>query len=190
MWSSFWKLLMANDIQDFDADQIRHADVAYESRDLSHEAIFSFFLGLGIVIFVVLFVMWGVFKHLGSSEFVDHQSTNPIMTSSEQLKEIGGDPANSFPMPQLQPDPVADLNKFRIGEEQWMNTYGWVDQPHGRIHIPIETAIDMLAASWPQGQEQSPGGSQVPPGESAKSATAGKPNQAASTDDRGGNYGW
>lgn len=180
---------MANDSQTFDAERI-HGDVAYESRDLSHEAIFSFFLALGVVIFIVLFAMWGIFKQLGSSEFVDHQTTNPIMTSSEQLKEIGGDPANSFPMPQLQPDPVADLNKFRIREEQWMNTYGWMDKAHGTIHIPIETAIDMIAASWPKDEEQSSGAAQVPPGESRNPMAAGKQTEKAMTDQRGGNYGW
>lgn len=181
---------MGNDSQTFDAERIRHSDVAYESRDLSPQAIFSFFLLLGIVIFIVLFVLWGVFKQLGSSEFVGHQTTNPIMTSREQLKEIGGDPANSFPMPQLQPDPVADLNKFRIGEEQWMNTYGWVDQAHGTIHIPIETAIDMMASSWPKDEEEGAGAAQVPPGESTKPVPGGKQPEKAMTDERGGNYGW
>ena len=181
---------MGNDSQTFDAERIRHSDVAYESRDLSPQAIFSFFLLLGIVIFIVLFVLWGVFKQLGSSEFVGHQTTNPIMTSSEQLKEIGGDPANSFPMPQLQPDPVADLNKFRIGEELWLNTYGWIDRSHGTIHIPIEKAIDMMAASWPKDEEQSSGAAQVPPGESAKPISPEKQGENVMTDERGGNYGW
>lgn len=175
--------------QAFDARRIRHSDVAYESRDLSHEAIFSFFLALGIVIFIVFFVLWGVFKQLGSAEYVGHQSTNPIMTSNEELKEIGGDPANSFPMPQLQPDPVADLNKFRIREEQWMNTYGWVDQAHGRIHIPIETAIDMMASSWPQDEQENSASTSGPPEQSAN-PSPGEQAAEAVTDGRGGNYGW
>jgi len=179
---------MENDGQVFDAKRIRHSNVAYESSDLSHEAIFSFFLVLGIVIFIVLFVLWGVFKQLGSYQYAGHQTTNPIMTSTEELKEIGGDPANSFPMPQLQPDPVADLNKFRIREEQWLNTYGWVDQARGKIHIPIETAIDIMAASWPQDEEQSSGATQGPPEQSATSSR--KQQVGAMTDDRGGNYGW
>jgi hypothetical protein len=181
---------MANDNQVFDSRQIRHGDVAYEPRDLSHEAVFYFFLALGVVIFLVALALWGVFRQLGGSEYADHQTTNPIMTSNEELKEIGGDPANSFPMPHLQPDPVADLNKFRIGEEQWLNTYGWVDQAQGKIHVPIETAIDIMAASWPKEEEQSPGTTQGPAGQTAKSAAREKQAQQAMTDDRGGNYGW
>ncbi|HUO14574.1 MAG TPA: hypothetical protein VMX38_06280 [Verrucomicrobiae bacterium] len=180
---------MPNDSHFPDARQIRHADVAYEIRDLNHEPVFYFFLTLGIVISLVAFAMWGVFKHLGSSQYAGHRTTNPIMTSNEELKEIGGDPANSFPVPHLQPDPVADLNKFRIGEEEWLNSYGWVDPKQGKVHIPIERAIDIMSASWPQQEEQAdetmPGF--FPPTVSAPGVKA--PEQAF-TDPREGNYGW
>jgi hypothetical protein len=181
---------MANDNQVFDPQRIRHGDVAYELRDLNHEAVFYFFLVLGVVIVFVALAMWGVFRQLGGFQYAGHQTTNPIMTSNEELNEIGGDPANSFPMPHLQPDPVADLNKFRLSEEQWLNTYGWVDQARGRIHVPIETAIDIMAASWPQDEQQSSGTTQGPAAQSAKSAPGERQAEEAMTDDRGGNYGW
>jgi hypothetical protein len=181
---------MENDSQVFDAQAIRHGDVAYESRDLSHEAVFGFLLALGVVIALVFFAMWGMFRQFGSSEYAGHATTNPIMTSDEELKEIGGDPANSFPMPHLQPDPTADLNKFRIREEQWINTYGWIDQEHGKIHIPIEKAIDIMAASWPQQEEQSSGPAQDSTPQHAKSPTGANQTGKAITDSRGGNYGW
>jgi hypothetical protein len=190
MWNWFWNMLMANDSQIFDPQRIRHGDVAYELRDLSHRAVFYFFLALAVVIFLVALVLWGVFRQLGGSQYAGHQTTNPIMTSNEELKPIGGDPVNSFPAPHLQPDPVADLNKFRIREEQWLNTYGWMDQAHARIHIPIETAIDMMAASWPQDQEQRSGAEQGPAGESTQAAPGEKPAEERMTDDRRGNYGW
>lgn len=163
----------------FDDRSIRHTNVAYEVRDLNHEAVFYFFFVLGVVIFLVYLAMWGMFKQLGGSQYAGHATTNPIMTSDEQLKEIGGDPANSFPMPHLQPDPIADLNKFRIREEQLLNTYGWVDQAQGKIHIPIETAIDVMAASWPPQQQSS-----------VTQPTASGPRGNADSDERGGNYGW
>lgn len=173
----------------FDDQGIRHADVAYESRDLSHKAVFSFFIVLSVVIFLVYLMMWGLFKELGGSQYAGHATTNPIMTSDEQLKEIGGDPANSFPMPHLQPDPVADLNKFRIREEQFLNTYGWVDQAQGKIHIPIETAIDVMAASWPAQQQSSI--TDLSASDSCANSDSGAiPCAKAVTDERGGNYGW
>jgi hypothetical protein len=74
------------------------------------------------------------------------------MTSNEQLKEVGGDPAVSFPPPHVQPNPVADLNKFRVREEQQLNSYGWGDPAARRIHMPIHHAIDILGDAWSQEQ--------------------------------------
>jgi hypothetical protein len=181
---------MENTNQISDARRIRHADVAYEVRDLNHEAVFYFFLALGVMIVFVYLAMWGMFKQLGGSQYAGHATTNPIMTSDEELKEIGGDPANSFPMPHLQPDPIADLNKFRIREEQWLNTYGWVDQAQAKIHIPIETAIDIMAASWPAQQEQSDGTAPASSSQAANPGADRMQTEKAVTDERGGNYGW
>jgi hypothetical protein len=29
---------------------------------------------------------------------------------------------------------------------RWLDSYGWVDRQRGVVHVPIETAIDMLVA--------------------------------------------
>lgn len=145
--------------------ELRRPEVSYERRDLSHRVVFGTLLALVCAGIIIHLVVWGVFRHLGGSQFVPHQSTNPIMTSNEQLQEVGGDPALSFPGPHVQPNPVADLNKFRVHEEQELNTYGWVDQQAGKIHIPIERAIDILAASWPQQEDATIDQGRVTPSE-------------------------
>jgi hypothetical protein len=38
------------------------------------------------------------------------------------------------------------MGKFRAQEEEILNSYGWVDQQAGVAHIPIEQAIEILAA--------------------------------------------
>lgn len=134
------------------AVEVRHPDVSYDPRDLNHHVVFLFLGSLAVSVFIVALVLWGAFRLWGGDQFAGHQSTNPIMTSNEQLKEIGGDPAISFPKPNLQPNPIADLNKFRIHEEERMNSYGWVDPAARKIHMPIERAIDILGDSWSQEQ--------------------------------------
>lgn len=138
--------------------RVRHPDVAYDHSDLQHGSVFAFLIALFCGILVVQVFLWGVFQYMGKSEFAGHASTNPIMTSKEELQEIGGDPAVVFPKPNLQPDPVADLNKFRAREEEELNTYGWVDPAERKVHIPIEQAIDMVSSSWPSG----PGAAKAP----------------------------
>jgi hypothetical protein len=179
---------MASNSRTFDPESIRNEDVSYEPRDLSHRAVFAFLLILGCGGVVILLAMWGVFRYLGGSQYAGHQTTNPIMTSNEELKEIGGDPALSFPMPRLQPNDIADLNKFRVSEEEQLNSYGWVDQSQQKIHIPIERAIEMLGSAWPQQQETLPAGAA---GQETGAQVKGN-HQAGKVmrDERQGNYGW
>ncbi len=138
----------------------RHPDVSFESADMSHGSVFGFLLTLACGLLIVHILLWGVFHYLGKPQMADHQTTNPIMTSNEQLQEIGGDPALAFPKPTLQPNDVADLNKFRAAEEEQLTTYGWVDSSAQKIRIPIDRAMDALSASWPN---QQAGDQQQPP---------------------------
>ena len=138
--------------------EVRHPDVASDPRDLNHRVVFLFLGSLALSVFIIGVILWGAFRLWGKDEFVSHQSTNPIMTSNEQLKEVGGDPAVSFPAPHVQPNPVADLNKFRVREEQQLSTYGWVDPSARKIRIPITRAIDILGDSWSQEQSLVTGG--------------------------------
>ena len=133
--------------------RVRHADVSFDPRDMNHKTVFAFLISLAAGGLLIHVLVYGVFRSMGGTQFVGHATTNPIMTSKEQLREIGGDPALAFPPPTLQPNPVADLNKFRVAEEEEINTYGWVDPRAAKIHIPIESAIDDLSRSWPNQQE-------------------------------------
>jgi hypothetical protein len=134
-------------------EKVRHPDVAYDAGDMDHGHVFGFLIALAGLLLFVHIVLWGLFQYMGKPQFAGHQTTNPIMTSNEELKEIGGDPALTFPAPRLQPDPTADLNKFRANEEEQMNSYGWVDPAAGKVHIPIDRAIDAMSASWPNQSE-------------------------------------
>jgi len=42
--------------------------------------------------------------------------------------------------------PVSDLKTMREAESRILDHYGWVDKPHGVVHIPIEQAKEQLAA--------------------------------------------
>jgi len=172
---------MANGSKLLEPEQIEHPKVAYERRDLSHRAVFAFFLTLACAGFVIEVGIWGIFRQLGKPEYADHQTTNPMETSDEELKEIGGDPTRSFPMPRLQPDPVADLNKFRIQQEDRLSSYGWIDPQAKKIHIPIERTIDILGSSWPQDQQES---------SAAEDSSTGTGIGPGIKDERKGNYGW
>jgi len=65
------------------------------------------------------------------------------------------------PQSPYQNTPVTDLADMRTAEEQKLHSYGWVDQQHGVVHIPIEVAKEIYVkrgtpASPPAGQAASP----------------------------------
>ena len=49
------------------------------------------------------------------------------------------------PAPRLQEHPIADLDALRARENAQLGGYGWVDEKAGRVHIPIERAMELVA---------------------------------------------
>jgi hypothetical protein len=44
----------------------------------------------------------------------------------------------------LQIHPAHYLEQLRQGEDEKLNSYGWVDQKAGTVRIPIDRAMDLL----------------------------------------------
>jgi hypothetical protein len=49
--------------------------------------------------------------------------------------------------PLLQASPEGELAAFRRAEQAKLTSWGWVDQPHAVAHVPVERAIDAVAAN-------------------------------------------
>jgi hypothetical protein len=78
----------------------------------------------------VLLSMTGVFLYLRSA----------VPESSKATID------HSFPKPQLQNDPQADLQDFERDQRATLSDYGWVDRSEGIARIPIELAMQIVAA--------------------------------------------
>jgi len=116
---------------------INHPETLYDHSDLSARGIMYFLLVLAITLIAIHLVMWGALRFFARQQLTPVPRNAAIVTPSWQASPKG-DPVKYFPAPQLQPDPVADLNKFRASVEQQLNSGGG-----GRI--PIEQAIDQVA---------------------------------------------
>jgi hypothetical protein len=106
----------------------------HEMTDASISGLVKFSIGLFVLIVVVLFAMRSMFEHF---------------STTQQL----GPPASPFaetqtlpPSPRLQVEPALDLKQLRQGEDEKLNSYGWVDQKAGIARIPIDRAMDLLLA--------------------------------------------
>jgi len=49
------------------------------------------------------------------------------------------------PEPRLEVNPTEDWQTFRRQQQDILNSYGWVSREEGRVHIPIEQGMEMVA---------------------------------------------
>jgi len=77
----------------------------------------------------------------------NHQpAQNPLATTTySATRELSPRDVLKFPEPRLEANERTELNGFRSEEDQKLNTYGWVDQKEGVVHIPIEQAMQIVA---------------------------------------------
>jgi hypothetical protein len=115
-------------------DETKHTPnygVGHETTDVNIWAIGKFLVALVAITMVSLILLLGLFKFFQSRE--DTSVANTV------------EPRKLFPQPQLQQTPVVDLRTIRAEEEQYLNSYAWVDQKKGVVRIPIDRAIEVLA---------------------------------------------
>ncbi len=140
----FWgKWVKSSDVDgNLHPEHIRNPEVAYERRDLSARGVLLFLLALAVTGLFMHLIIWAMFRNLSHREVVPQPSSQAIATPQNTLPT--GDPARSFPAPQLQPDPPADLNKFVARENQILGSYDYVDKDRGVVRIPIDRAMQLL----------------------------------------------
>ena len=72
----------------------------------------------------------------------------------EPDKVLRFQPPATYPMPTLQDDPVADMNRFRSEQMRQLNGIYWLDKANGTVHLPIEDAMHIVARDgipdWPK----------------------------------------
>ena len=47
------------------------------------------------------------------------------------------------PAPRLQTQPFKDVYLLKQGQNERLDSYGWVDKADGIVHIPIDRAIEL-----------------------------------------------
>ena len=76
-------------------------------------------------------------------------------------------PQTDPPLPRLQNTPEGDLKKFRDDEDSLLGEAAWLDQGQGRVRIPIDLAMEIVAGRGlgPEVVGVTPGAAmqQVPP---------------------------
>ena len=106
----------------------------YETRDLSLRAVVMFGIGLFVLSGVTLLLMGGMFNYFAARRAKFDVPPSP-------LAETRPPP----PGPRLQVNPTQELKELQAAEEAVLNSYAWVDREGGRVRIPIDRAMELLA---------------------------------------------
>lgn len=112
-------------------------DVDFEKEDVNATSLIKFLLWLVVATIAIVFLLWRLYFVFVAQEAA-RQPPPPIMKPTA---------AQMAPLPPLLQDhPSGDLAAFRAQEEALLRSYGWVDKELGRVHIPIDEAMRLVAA--------------------------------------------
>ncbi len=140
---------------DIELPDMHRPEVLHETSDINVWAVGKFAIGLGLLCVLSLFLLFGLFRYFQAE-------TGGKMPPTE----LNVDARTLPPAPRLQHSPILDLREMREAEDKILNGYGWIDQSHGIVHVPISQAIQMLAQrglpSRPQNGPQSASTAVVP----------------------------
>jgi hypothetical protein len=133
------------------------ASKGFEQSDVRVTGIIVFLTALATFVAVTGVLCYGIGKIINAH--MDKQDgPNTKWTTTADIRQLGNLPNNpamqnkvalltqQFPTPRLQLDDgyqeIADLHGR---EDLLLNNYSWADQAHGKVRIPIEKAMELIA---------------------------------------------
>jgi hypothetical protein len=107
---------------------------AHEQTDAAVRPILTFGVVLVFIIIASLVALTFLFRLFTHREAL----AGPQPSSMNREGQIP-------PLPRLQVSPPRDLRALRKAEDDVINSYGWVDRNAGRVRIPIDRAMELMA---------------------------------------------
>ena len=120
-------------------------DLGFERQDLGSGPIVGFIVSLIVVGVLTYYVLWGMFHFLDAFERKHQRPVSPMVQVEKDTRLVTPATIQQFPEPRLEDNERTELNNFRYAEEEKLNSYGWVDQSAGVVHIPITRAMELVA---------------------------------------------
>lgn len=121
-------------------------EIGFEREDLGSKPVYGFIISLAISGILIYYIIWGIFHFLDAYDIKHQQSRSPLVQIEKaNPRDVQAKAIQRFPQPRLEENERSELDGFRSGEEQWLNSYGWVDKNAGVAHIPIDQAMQLIA---------------------------------------------
>jgi len=137
----------------------QHIDASqgYEQSDASVPGIVVFLVALAIFAAVTGMLCYGIGKvinaHMNKEDGPNSKWTKTVdvrqlgnLPSSPELQSKVAELTQNFPTPRLQTDDGAqDITDLHAREDLLLNNYTWIDESKGKVRIPIERAMELIA---------------------------------------------
>lgn len=125
---------------------------AHEVHDVNLRAILLFGLGLAIMIVLSFIMLRWILGRWTERRLAPSPQIPPALVT-----------APSAPGPNLESAPSVDLQQVLAPQQERLNSYGWVDQKAGIVHVPITQAMQLLLAEGLPSQNVDPPDFRLPP---------------------------
>jgi hypothetical protein len=133
------------------------ASKGFEASDARVSGVVIFMVAMSIFAVVVAVMAYGVGKVLNTRmaredgpprRWTRQVDVRPLgnMPSNPELQNKMAELTDRFPMPRLQTDDGSqDVADLHAREDLLLENYSWVDPSQGKVRIPIEHAMELVA---------------------------------------------
>lgn len=122
------------------------AEARHESADVRVGVLAKLGVAVIVMTILVVFAVLFLFRSVVSRESRLEEPRSPLAASP-----------TTYSGPALQVSPTDELQEMLAADRERLRSYGWVNREGGVVHIPIEHAIDLVAArGLPSREEETP----------------------------------
>ena len=111
-------------------------EMRHEHRDVNIWAVGKVGIALILTTIASLLLMAGVFRYF---EVRENEAQIPPASTTTPPSALPPEPNLMF-----NQNEHGNLEEIRAAEEKDINSYGWVDQAHGVVRLPIDRAMDLI----------------------------------------------
>ena len=111
------------------------AGAQHEHTDIDPSIGYTFAVWLAVAMMVSAGILYGAFWYFRTSEVARDTRVQQFPLAAGQVKDR--------PAPLLQTQPFKDVYLLKQGQNERLDSYGWVGRADGIVHIPIDRAIEL-----------------------------------------------
>ncbi len=93
--------------------------------------------GVAAITLVSVVLMWALLAGFNAFDNRHAPAPPPMPAAAQEVPPTE---------PRLQPSPPADMDAMRVSEDQVLQHAAWIDRAKGTVRLPIDVAIDVIAA--------------------------------------------